>query len=339
MPLRCINSLTGESIIAFDLKDDAWDALGVVNRRDRHLRTVCCGTKVALKRSAWKTKFFAHMPKLRCKAPLESEAHLRLKQMVVEVAREHGWKALTEVSGDRWRADVLATKGCLSVGVEVQWSRQTSDVTHERQERFRQAGIRCLWLFKQSDFPIGEELPAARIVREGRRRYVALVPNYFGEQRFEVREFLDPTFAGRLHFGFPVGIVASATLGVVKMACPLCETPTAILRTLTVRCVTSSALITIADLDAYPEEANMLRELARSLVPIGKFDRRYYANERANRLQNTCAHCGASLGRLRQYEKSDGNDVGVVLEIQITPGWRQLLKKSEKSSLYWGVYT
>ena len=73
----------------------------------------CCSALVILARSRLGTRYFAHRSAGACTTALETEAHLRLKQRAVEVAREHGWEAQTEATGqtpteEPWRADVLA---------------------------------------------------------------------------------------------------------------------------------------------------------------------------------------------------------------------------------------
>jgi hypothetical protein len=62
-----------------------------------------------------------------------------------------------------WTADVLASKGEAKAAIEIQWSAQTNDESLRRQERYRQSGVRCLWLFRRRDIPASEDFPAARI--------------------------------------------------------------------------------------------------------------------------------------------------------------------------------
>src|SRR5215213_3255709 len=115
MPLRCTDS-SGQSVHAFDLTDEQWQALSLKNREARHLRMPCCGSGVVFKRSPRGTRFFAHKVVGSCTTASETEEHLHLKRMVVDAARGNGWTAETEVggrtpSGDPWKADVLAENG------------------------------------------------------------------------------------------------------------------------------------------------------------------------------------------------------------------------------------
>src|SRR4030095_14068728 len=110
MPLRCLDTEAGHPIHAFDLSGDEWRLLEAENRRTRHLSMPCCSSKVVLRRSPRGTQYFAHKVVGGCATAPETEAHLRLKRLAVEVARKHDWQAETEVSGltpegELWSAD------------------------------------------------------------------------------------------------------------------------------------------------------------------------------------------------------------------------------------------
>jgi hypothetical protein len=64
------------------------------------------------------------------------------------VCHELGWDALSEYAGDQWRADVYATRGRHRLAFEIQWSRQTLELTRQRQAAFG-TDVKCCWLFKQ----------------------------------------------------------------------------------------------------------------------------------------------------------------------------------------------
>ena len=119
MPLRCLNIHDGKSLLAFDLTPTEWDQLRADNLKKRHLCLPCCNAGVALKTSKLGTRFFAHKRVGDCLVTGETEHHLRLKTIAVEIARSFGWNADTEVRGktpgsEEWIADMLATKGCKS---------------------------------------------------------------------------------------------------------------------------------------------------------------------------------------------------------------------------------
>ena len=102
MPLRCLNSHDGTSLLAFDLTPTEWDRLRDDNRKERHLSMPCCSAEVVLKTSKLGTRFFAHKRVGSCTVTGETEHHLKLKTIAV------GSKS---PDGEEWIADVLATKG------------------------------------------------------------------------------------------------------------------------------------------------------------------------------------------------------------------------------------
>lgn len=175
MPLRCMNSTSGSTIQAFDLSDEEWAQLVITNKTQRHLRTICCAEELVLKQSKLGTQFFAHRRSSECNASVESEQHLRLKALAVEVLRAQGWDAITEAAGDSWRADVLGIRGNARAAIEIQWSPQDDEETLRRQRRYADNGIRCLWLFRQKSFPRSRELPAARVLEDKEKGFFTIV--------------------------------------------------------------------------------------------------------------------------------------------------------------------
>ena len=167
----CLNNHDGKSLLAFDLTPTQWDQLRADNLQEKHLSMPCCNAGVVLKTSKLDTRFFAHKRIGDCAVTGETEHHLKLKTIAVEVARSFGWIAETEVSGktpsgEEWIADVLATKGDAKVAIEIQWSPQTPDETLRRQHRYADSGVRCLWLVRQNlrdGFWGTQELPLAKV--------------------------------------------------------------------------------------------------------------------------------------------------------------------------------
>lgn len=165
MPLRCLGP-DDHSIQSFDLTDAEWSALRSDKSRAGLLRMPCCDAEVVMKTSARGLNFFAHKSRGPCRSGPEAEEHLALKLLAVAAARRAGWDCSTEArgaspSGEAWTADVLAQKGRHKIAIEVQLSSQTNEEILRRQERYRQSGVRCLWLVRQPGFPVSKDLPAA----------------------------------------------------------------------------------------------------------------------------------------------------------------------------------
>jgi hypothetical protein len=244
MPLRCINP-EGQNIHSFDLSADAWQALLQENKKAKHLKMTCCNAAVVLKRSKLGTQFFAHKAKGMCATAPEREEHLILKQEAVLAARRNGWQANTEVSGrtpdgEEWRADMLAEKGKHKVAVEIQWSGQSNEETVTRQERYKKSGIRCLWLMRQTKFPISRDLPAVCLGGNLERGFTALIPSHEymtvadrklmkdWSETIPIGEFLDGVFDGRFHYGLPSNTKVHITIRERTVRCPFCRMKTKI---------------------------------------------------------------------------------------------------------------
>lgn len=141
MPIRCVDE-NGADIFAFDLSAEEWKALMSRNRGSHFLKMPCCAADVTLRRSRRGTQHFVHKVIGNCTSAPETEDHLRLKQIAVEVARRYGWTVGTEIrgstpDGEEWIADVLARKNNAKVAIEIQWSPQTPEETLRRQERYQ----------------------------------------------------------------------------------------------------------------------------------------------------------------------------------------------------------
>ena len=258
MPLRCLDE-HGASLHAFALPPLDWAALTADNRLRRHLRMACCDARISLKRSALGLQFFAHVVRGGCLTGDESPDHLALKQLAVDAARRHGWDAETEVAGDGWRADVLATRGRMRVAIEVQWSSQNDGETLRRQAQYAAAGVRGLWLFRQRSFPASAEVPALRVAGSAQRGYTVL--------GVDVAVAFDAAFARRLSFGFPLGAIAAARIvaGVAECWGRDCGALTRIVARIELRHGASQCSIDVKDL---PLGSASTRALIAAL-PIG----------------------------------------------------------------------
>jgi hypothetical protein len=150
MPLRAI--VDGKQVVAPLLTSDEWSELkNAVQSGQKSVVMPCCGGSGHLRMSKRGLKHFAHNPGAQRTAACEiheTKEHLLAKAEIAIACKEAGYVPVTEAAELDWRADVLATRGNNRIAFEVQWSQQTLEETLKRQERYRKAGIRCCWLFR-----------------------------------------------------------------------------------------------------------------------------------------------------------------------------------------------
>lgn len=345
MPLRCLDPDSSGSIHAFDLSDDAWDQLVAENRRRRHLRMPCCTVEVVLKTSRRGTRFFAHKAAGDCATAPETEAHLRLKQLAVEVARAHGWDAETEASGvstdgAAWRADVLARKGGARIAVEVQWSRQTPEETLRRQDRYAASGVRCLWVFRHAGFPCSGELPAARLDGSPEKGFLAVVHRSAGgtEQVLPMPEFLNAAFERRFRFGWQRDTAATMSIFAGPIFCWACGAETSIVSGLEIASGPHLFRLSVPDLTTHTHLFHDVLPLVEARRDIGRIKMRHSRTQGRSYLSNGCAHCDALVGQFHECEaRTEETKIGEV-EIQFGDDWIGVIEATGDEEPAWGVY-
>jgi hypothetical protein len=117
------------------------------------LRSVAlpCGRPGFLRTSKLGTQHFVHLRRHPdCAWANESAEHVEVKRAIIDALAESGWEVRAEQSGPDWRADVLATSPTgRRIAFEVQLSPQTFEETVTREDRFREAGVEGVWLFRR----------------------------------------------------------------------------------------------------------------------------------------------------------------------------------------------
>lgn len=342
MSLRCVDE-TGADLYAFELPPEAWQALIEHNRKGRSLRMPCCPAEVSLRRSHRGTQHFVHKAVGNCSTAPETEVHLRLKQIAVEVARKHGWDTKTEAkgtspSGEVWIADVLAQKNSAKVAIEIQWSPQTNDETMRRQERYRQSGIRCLWLFKKPGFPTTEALPAAQIV-EHNGTYSARVAY---SQEMPVEVLLDAVFGRRFRFVIPSQGRAVAHIRVGEIECwkSKCRAKTKIVTGVDVEFGPHTSTFSVPDLGEYPALFDeVFRHLPRD-PKMGRLKKRFSKTQERQYMSNGCYRCDSLFGEFYEIEARHFEEVVSSFPIRITPEWKHAIEEEMGGQPpEWGVYS
>ena len=314
MSLRC-QGQEDKNIHAFELSEPQWQELREVNARQKHLRMPCCDTSVVLKTSKLGTQFFAHQRKGPCTTKPESAEHLMIKSIVAKTLAQCGWDVSTEIrgqssEGEDWVADVIASKGSSRFAVEIQWSRQAIQETYARQSRYKQSGIKALWLFRH-DFPNDEDVPAVKVlqVQDGSFRvmfpsfevhhyqggsYPGQTPHFIG-----LEEFIRAVCERRFWYGvFRTGEVATANFKGAFIKCWRCEEWTNVVSEVDITSTNNPSPLTInlSELG----EAPLLQELLPldnlKQFKVGRIMNRYSKTVGGEYLANGCTHCDALQG-------------------------------------------
>ena len=121
----------------------------------------CCGELAYARVSKLGTRHFVHESGHGCKSKRETPQHLFIKSELALGCHDAGYSVETEVSGNGWRADVLATRDNERIALEIQWSRQTYEETAARQAQYADSGIRTTWIFRKIPYGLcpSAELP------------------------------------------------------------------------------------------------------------------------------------------------------------------------------------
>ena len=352
MGFRCVGP-SGESIQSFDLDDVAWTSLLGENRRARHLRMACCDTQVVLRNSRRGLRYFAHKARGECTTAPETEEHLLLKKACVDAAIRAGWECATEFreappEGGSWKADVLASRGGARMALECQWSPQTEEVTVYRQERYRQAGVRGLWLFRQQNFPSSKAVPAVQVVGDLENGFFVLglaggealppsPPQRLQRLGMPLGDFLDVVFAERFKFGIPDGTAARVTIETGIQDCWNCGAETRIVIFIKVRFGSHEQEFY---LDAFEDFADLVDQLAAQIpisAEVGAIKRRYSRTMDETYLSNGCAHCDALLGKHFVLDALDLQSRTFEFDVALDHRWREFLTQGG-SEFGWGIY-
>lgn len=369
MPLKCLFGT--EEVYAFEVEsDEAWETLRTENAASRSLRMPCCGSAVVLRTSPLGTRHFAHSRRGPCTTAPESAEHLLAKLVIIDGIRRTAWAAKPEqegstASGDKWKADVLAMKDSTKnqVAFEVQWSRQTDEETRQRQTRYKDAGVRGLWLFRQYDFPMEKGTPAFRLIFDEKTKSFLVAipspfyhPNYvsnrekdkplYWQQSVELSRFVEGALTGKLHFGaalnkkMPLEVEAAAT------ECWRCHKETSIITGLVFAAgkVLPGCPNIYASIYSFDELGSSGSKILMSMLPskllrqhgIGVVKSRYSKMERKSYLSNGCVHCDVLQGKNFDHEVAYGSEKVFDVEVVLDATWAtQLLGDSSHLYRWW----
>ncbi|GAA3846554.1 hypothetical protein AFIC_000492 [[Pseudomonas] carboxydohydrogena] len=193
MPLKA--KLDGREIVSVLCSDRDWsEAQHASKGTENRLRMSCCDAPAYASHSPLDLRYFAHKSGYdRCPSGGESDEHESLKAAAARTVQSlAGWQADVEVSGDGWRADVLAMRGSIKIAIEVQLSAQAKRQTGARNDRFEASEVSAFWLKgpknRFNDFGDGLQGPVhGASIREQMASVGVAVRNLIGAVERQVR--------------------------------------------------------------------------------------------------------------------------------------------------------
>lgn len=188
------------------------------NRKEKLFTAKCCGAPVSIRTAEGKVHHFVHLSTpTNCDGDKrETPGHRRLKYVIAERAmRGAEWEVDTEAfefdpvsKRALWRADVLAVGSKAAVAFEVQLSNADFEHMNERQERYKQSGVRGLWFVRtKKGFPSTKALPVFTVESTDHGDWVQLSTRWDwpgswsrtnGEGWMELPEFVEAALSKRL---------------------------------------------------------------------------------------------------------------------------------------------
>lgn len=146
--------VTGGAVNALRMSPADWDHLQRSYTVGQLIMPCCKGAAVP-KVSPNGLQFFAHASGA-CSESEESQWHLAAKHTVRATLEALGCVATLEAPGmgalGRWQADVWGERGEVRIAVEIQRSYQHLRDYVDRQAKYREAGIRTVWLLRMDRY-------------------------------------------------------------------------------------------------------------------------------------------------------------------------------------------
>lgn len=212
---------------AWAMSPSAWEELKA-SYRDLGLTAPCCGAAVIPVRSPTGWQFFRHKPNTVCTIR-ESLAHIVCKSIMARAAARLGLDVTTEVRADdgTWVADVLVRHPDWTVALEAQLSRIPLAAIQDRQERYREAGIRGAWLvgYDIARLEARRDLPLFRLeVKQAERLAPAVIDSATDSApaRTDLAKFTGRLLTGRVRFEGPPPRAGAPSVATVPSVCWKC---------------------------------------------------------------------------------------------------------------------
>lgn len=321
MPLRAI--IGNREVISTELTSDEWGELKKsVKSSSDEVILPCCHQPGNLRTSKLGLNHFYHKVADTCNYKPESAQHLKAKREIIKACHANNWNATPEYAQDDWIADVLATNDKRRLAFEVQWSKQTSEETIRRQERYEQSGVKGCWLMRTipkelrnwSDFPKPDKnIPIFKIYEADDKQIMVDLEIV----QLSVFEFINSLFKGEIKYCdfHTTKPIQHLSIRFYEKHCWKCHKPQHaynIYHGLTTICGTElhvdQGMWDGGSLEKHPAIIQEVKQFQHSEegkhLKIGEVKKRYSKTVREKYLSFGCFYCDAIFGDFFMFEES-----------------------------------
>ncbi|MGJ7521724.1 hypothetical protein ACSFA0_14650 [Variovorax sp. LT1P1] len=363
MSLKC--ALGSGELHATDFDADSWNRLRTSNRKDRHLKMICCGTGVALRETKLGTRYFSHTSKGFCESAAERAEVLHARSIIASAVRRAGWQTEIEVpiisnKDAPLLADVVASRlDAQPLAFKVQWTHLDFDEMAKHQAAAEQAGLQLVWLMRQQSIPTEKALPAFRLRVDQAQCTVSLPgPHYHPAfasarnkddaalwlQHIELGAFVIGVHGRKLHYSAQVGQTLPLDVCAAYTDCWRCGKTTGLIIDL---CFAASRVLPgasdiIAKIYDFDDEgrgaALLVSTLPADLLAqhdIGQIKSRYSGTRGERYLSNGCVHCDALQGQFFDHEVAYEAKPVTSVDVRFDDRWLVHLEDREAIEKWW----
>ncbi len=181
------------------------------------LRMACCDAAAIPVDLPNGTRFVRHHADRDCGTESESLEHQAIKANAAVAAQAAGWSVAIEgkgtaPEGEKWRADVLCTRGDRQVALEIQMSHQTLEEYRRRQAIYARSGVEGVWFAGHKGVQAHRstaDLPIFPIHLRGLNADVAVGRGRSQDPRIPVEQFVGEYLEGLWHCREPIAAPAA----------------------------------------------------------------------------------------------------------------------------------
>ena len=340
MPLRAF--INNEEIISIDQTDEQWNDLKKrLKTKQSSLILPCCKQEGFLRISKRGLKHFVHFKSDNiCDWKPESPEHLKAKIDILEACRENGWKAIPEFSETNWIADVLAIQNDKKIAFEVQWSKQTFEMTQFRQDRYKESNVRGCWFFRTAPKELrdhdknpiaNKEIPAFKIYKDENSNIIAQLK----QTQLPLKNLVDSLLKRKVRFCENIRIKPRQVVTIVffETSCWKCKKPQ--------HCYTvENNLLTVCNQDFYlmgsmwnssdiDKNQNIYEAVKQFLetepgksIKIGQLKKRFSKTVYSSYLSQGCFYCDSIFGDFylrteKMYGKDDPKSIRYSVDVDL----------------------